>query len=335
VTRGKITAQVLWPGRVTDLDLDVTGNVKAYTVRYNASDAGQTYTYERRVAPDVVRTLRNGEPHDYDGSGAEFANPYGFCPAVWVKHRDLGGDHGAPAFRNIGKIDELNSLASHGYDQLHKIMSAPVLIGSSGAISSLTTGTGKTGATASEIPVTNLQEGVNILKGPADATVNTLKLETGELLAQMQQLIAEIEADHPELTMYHALRDMSQVTGPAAERLMGDVAGLVEDAQATYDLQSTKLFQMALAIGGWRANRGAWGTTLSLQQRRFLPFNLESYQRGDLDFVLLPRPLIPPTAQELMLLEREALGLAMDRQSTVQPLAIERRLQAAQMEPVA
>jgi hypothetical protein len=105
---------------------------------------------------------------------------------------------------------------------------------------------------------------------------------------------------------------MSQVTGPAAARLMGDVGGNVWEAAANYDAASIKLFQMAVAISGWRVQNGDWGTP-SRQQEKFRPFNLESYQRGDLDLSITVRPLIPVTALEQVAIDRQKLLLEADR----------------------
>ncbi len=91
---------------------------------------------------------------------------------------------------------------------------------------------------------------------------------------------------------------MSQVTGPAASRLVGDVASRFAEAAASYDQANIKLFQMAVAIAGFRANSGAWGT-LNRQQQKFTPFDLESYERGDLDMSIMPRPLLVPTRSEI------------------------------------
>jgi len=55
---------------------------------------------------------------------------------------------------------------------------------------------------------------------------------------------------------------------------------------------------MIVAIGGFRANSGAWGT-LNRQQQKFKPFDLDSYQRGDLDISIMPRPLLVPTKSEI------------------------------------
>jgi hypothetical protein len=187
-------------------------------------------------------------------------------------------------------------LAAHTHDQLHKVMSAPVLISATGSVGKLFD-QDKRGQTQ-DLTGGADPESINILKGPEGATVSTLPLETKDALLYMQELIGEIEADHPELSMYNELRKMSQVTGPAATRLMGDVVALVSDAQATYDQQSIKLFQMAVAIGGWRAKSGAWGRGLSEQQRKFAAFDLDSYQQGQLDFDIDPRPLIAPVRGE-------------------------------------
>ncbi|HEY8743914.1 MAG TPA: hypothetical protein VIU62_12485, partial [Chloroflexota bacterium] len=133
-----------------------------------------------------------------------------------------------------------------------------------------------------------------------------------DTLAYIQQLIGEIEQDHPELTLYKELRAMSQVTGPAASRLVGDAAGLIAEAAANYDQQLIKLFQMGVAIAGWRLNNGDWGLT-DRQREKFAPFDLDSYIRGDLDFFISPRPLVPQTRREQLDAERAELALQADR----------------------
>ena len=44
------------------------------------------------------------------------------------KHGASGGEHGEPALRNIGKADELISLAAHALDRAHRIFEAPILL---------------------------------------------------------------------------------------------------------------------------------------------------------------------------------------------------------------
>jgi hypothetical protein len=228
------------------------------------------------------------------------ANPYGFCPAVWLKHIDVGGQHGSPAIAgSFGKIDELNNLASHFHDQVHKIIGAPMLIGSSTAITNISS-VGKRVPTSEFVEPATDQESILLLKGSADSHVSSLagSLDLVGTLAAMKELLGEIEQDHPELTFYKELRAMSQVTGPAAARLVGDVANRFAEVAAICDQANVKLFQMAVAIAGFRANSGAWGV-LNRQQQKFTPFDLDSYERGDLDMAIMPRPLLVPTRQEI------------------------------------
>src|SRR6202035_4734434 len=160
--------------------------------------------------------------------------------------------------------------------------------------------TQKRGATDTFSVPTSDEESVFILQGGQGGRSDPLvsDMNVADVLQAMNDLNGEIENDHPELAFYRELRAMSQVTGPAAQRLVGDVANKVSEAQATYDAANIKLFQMATAIGGYRANSGDWGD-LTTQQQKFVPFNLNSYQQGDLDMVIMPRPLLSPTRSEI------------------------------------
>ena len=300
VAHGKVTAEIVWPGFIFDLELNSAGDVQAYTIDYQVrDDDGKPYQYRKEVDKTSFRYYKDGEPFDYDGNGAVIPNIYGFVPAVWIKHIDVGGDHGSPAIAgSFGKIDELNNLASHVHDQIHKVIGAPVVMWSQGAIQNLYA-TQKRGPTSDFDEPAKDQESVLMLKGPADGRIDSLAgaLSLSDTLPYMKELTGEIENDHPELGFYRMLREMSQVTGPAASRIAGDVSSRVAETQAAYDDKNISLFRMAVAIGGMRANSHAWGP-LNRQQQKFLPFNLTSYTRGDLDMTIMPRPLLTPTKLE-------------------------------------
>lgn len=307
IDEGRVYLNIVWPSLVTYLDLDPTGAILAYTLQYPArDDVGNYYEYRKEVDIQSIRFYKNGEPFDY-GEGMGYDNPYGFVPAVWIKHKDLGGNSGAPAIHgSIGKVDELNSLASHIHDQIHKVIGAPKLIGTSGKIGSLFTNSGQ----QKRVPTNPYdtadldREGLLMLTGPADTKVSSLAgdLQLHEAAEHLIMLQTEIEADHPEVTMYRQLRTMSQVTGPAAERLMGDVVEAVGEASANYDAGSVHAFAMCLAIGGWRANRGDWGP-LAKEQSVFAPFNLDLLANGS-PIRLLPRPLIAMNEMEQLELQQ-------------------------------
>lgn len=313
VDRGKVTFDILWPGWVTALELDGTGNVKSYALEYDATDEnGKEYTYRKEVDGARIAEYRDGELYQYDPLiDAERVNPYGFAPMVWCKHTDVGGNYGRPAIRNVNKVDELNEMASHAHDRAHAVLSSPILVAGEGVQSLDSTVTeAKRQATQDLTNPSGGRESVKILKANNGA-LSTVDLPEGEALNYMTKLLAEIEEDHPELTMYKQLREMSQVTGPGAERMIGDAAAYIVDARANYDMQSIKLFQMAIAIAGWRANSGAWGRTLTQQQLAFKPFDLQSYAAGELDFEIEPRPIV--ATSKLSADEQRALMDAGDR----------------------
>jgi hypothetical protein len=324
VDDGKVTANVTWPGNLAALDLDAAGNVRGYALQYEATDEKNIrYIYRKEVDAAEYRFFKDGVAFDY-GEGASYPNPYTFVPAVWVKHRDLGGDYGAPAIHgSLGKVDELNSIASHVHDQVHKLVENPVLIASSGRIGRA----GEEQAQTKRPTTTDFdnppadREGVRMYQGPADTRVMTLagSLDPSAVIPHMDKLLAEIEMDHPEVTLYRELRGMSQVTGPAAARLMGDVGGKLVESAANYDAASVRIFQMAVSIAGWRANRGDWGFPLTRHQQLFLPFDLGSYARGDLDFDIAPRPLLPTSDLERIQVEQAQLGLDQLRAAAVAP----------------
>jgi hypothetical protein len=60
---------------------------------------------------------------------------------------------------------------------------------------------------------------------------------------------------------------------------------------------------MCLAIGGWRANSGDWGT-MGAEQAVFRPFNLDQFRSGALHVRLLPRPLIQSSEIEQLELQQ-------------------------------
>lgn len=300
VDRGKVTFEIRWPGWVDFgfLDLDAGGNVKAYALEYQSFDEmGQSYIYRKEVDQDEFRYYKDGALYDY-GNGARVPNMYGFVPAVWVRHQMMDAVHGAPAIQgSLNKLDELNSLASLIHDEIAKTVASPVLITGTGQIGSLFAQP-KKGATEDE-PVPDAdREAWPILKGGADADMKKLPLQLADGVPYIEKLLNEIEHDFPELGMYQKLSDMTQVTGPAAERLMGNVAGKLDSVAARHDQQSVKLFTMAVAIAGERVRRGDWGS-LNRQQEKFRPFSLESYERGDLDLEIMARRLFKPTEKEL------------------------------------
>jgi hypothetical protein len=294
VDAGKVAMKVRWPGLLDALTVDDYGNVKAYALKYTYFDTvdEQTHEFKKVVTPESIATFRDDSPYSYvDGVPPEYANPYGFCPAVWAQHNDYGTDHGTPCLRSgFGPIDELNSLASRMLDYLTLQSKSPIALATDGTATNISSEAGASG-----------RDEMFILKVPADASSFTLagNLKPDDAIPHMKELITEIERSHPELSMYAELRSMSAITGPAADRLLGDVREFVGGAAANYDMHLLKATQMTTAIGGMRVGDGSWGAgPLTPAQEKFRPFSLDSYAQGNLDYALLPRPLVPVTETE-------------------------------------
>lgn len=319
--RRQVRMRVVWPGLVRDLVLDTAGNVKAYALEYDVTDESGTYKFRKEIKGQTLRYFRDDRPWDRDGAGSVQTLPYPFVPAAWVRHSNMGGVFGASALYGTNrKIHEINSVMSHIADHIHKSIAAPILISGgqgirlSGATSAATAG--KTVGSPDVRTPEQIRDRVPVLIGNKDATVHTLlgDLKLADAQAYVAMLITDLQDDLAVVTSWDRLREMSAVTGPAAMRLMGDVVGAVNEAQAEYDTQLVKALQMTIAIGGFRVNGGYWGPTAGLtrQQRAFLPYGFDSWAAGMLDFDIGPRPLIPLTPDEKINLKRQELSLASD-----------------------
>jgi hypothetical protein len=313
--RNKLDVEVIWASRVKYVILDRGSNVKGYTLEYSSydDDLREFYTYRKEVDQFEFRTFRNNEPYGYNGGPSSWPNTYGFVPAVWVKHIDVGGDYGRNCLRALGKIDELNSIVSHSHDQIHKKINSPGVFWTEGPISNITPKKVASRSTEWDASVASdtSNENLLLLKGQPGGRFESLAgmLQLQDAIPYIDRLMKEIEADHPELVMYSQLRDKSQLTGPGAARSMGDVAGSVTETATNYDLQSVKLFQMGLAIAGQNIKDGVWIGPTNSQQAKFTSFDLDSYLKGDLDFQISPRPLIPMTQLERIALEQAQKNL--------------------------
>jgi hypothetical protein len=107
--------------------------------------------------------------------------------------------------------------------------------------------------------------------------------------------------------------------------MMGDVYSRVLEVTSNYDQQSIKLFQMACAIGGMRLKEGKLGWSQKTEQRqKFGSFDLESYRKGQLDFSIMPRPLVPLTEADSIELTGKRLDNAKKAQGVfAQPRVLE------------
>lgn len=302
VDRGKVSFDIVHPSYVKALSLDHGGFVKGYTIEYKYEDVedGQEYTYRREITQDTIKTYRNGELFSYRGVPSSYPNPYTFAPAVWISHANIGSVFGMPAVRNISKIDELNSLVSHANDQIHKLLGAPIVLALNNPDAPLPVQPAPGQSSPTDIIAADpTREVIQYIEANVGASVHSVNLPEGQSLQHIQSLLDEVERDHPELSMWQAMRNVQQISGIAVSRLFGDAQAYINEAQQSYDTALIRMMQMSIAIAGMRQNerQGGWAEE-NYQRAKFEPFDLDSYRKGNLDFYILPRPLIPLTEQE-------------------------------------
>jgi hypothetical protein len=315
--RGKIEANVLWPGDITDVRFDLTGNVISYTkeIPYIDENTNEYHVMTKVVNKKKIETFRDEEPFGFNGLPASYDNPYGFCPMVWNKHRGFGHNvlPGSPAVRDWTKIEELNSQVAQINAYIRKQSVSPQILAGVGEVVPL-----PLVVDGKEVDPDDLLLLLAERVGSVQSLQGNLNLEAAR--GQARDQLAEIEADHPEIVMYHMMRQMSNVSGEAIKRLMGDVLGLIRLTTQGYDRRSISLFQMMVAIGGMRVKEGqisrksGWRDQTEAQ-KLFLPYNLESYRRQELNFAILERSLTPPTELEqsnATLMRYNAIGAGID-----------------------
>lgn len=300
--RGKILHRTVWPGYVTQLELNATGDVQSYTLQYKVYDpaAQQDYQYRKVVTKDDFSYFRDDKAFVPPGkSAAVEANPYGFCFAVWIRHADDGGDFGLPACAHLDKVDEVNSLASHLHDHIHKSIESPKVISTDSEILPLI-GAQQTGPEGRRT-LTPQDPRLNwvVFKTGTGATVHDLAgdLSLAESDPHLNRLLTSFTDDYPELQAATMIRENSQLSGAALERMLTPAQNRLDSFQAGYNEQLIKLRQMQIAVGGMRASGGGW-TSMTKQQKLFAQFGLSSYERGDLDISLRQSLLVGETEDE-------------------------------------
>lgn len=300
VERGKVYLEVVWPGQVYDLELDHAGNIDMYVLEYPAIYENESYVYRKEVDKESIRYFKNGSPFDY-GYGAVVPNTYGFVPAAWTRHQDTGGIHGVPAIAGSeALLDELNGLLCMIVDKAEQIARNPSILW--GSVNARGLSSQEKRAPTNDLPDNqNSQESVAYITGQAGGRRESLvePLDFASIDIVTGRLIDGINKNHRELVFNEKIMEMSQLSGVAVLRVVSDIVAKVQEAQAGYDQQNMSLWRMATAIAGMRGRErsGGWGQSTA-QQQKFAPFDLNSYERGDLDMAIAERPLLAPTGLE-------------------------------------
>lgn len=263
--RNKVRIEVLDPRKLADVTLDDMLNIKSCVIEYERTDNnGKTYTYTELINRDEFVTLRDGKEYPFyaDSSGkmvSRWRNEYGFVPVALAQNTLTGlkfGENVAP-FSILAKIDEVNDLSSLLHDQIRKTVNVIWYFA---------------GVTAKDIKADQGdRERQPTMSGPLGSSVTPMvaNLNISEVANAIKDLLAEIERDVPELSLYR-IREQSQSTAPGVKAVFSDAEERIQLTQSNYDAALISAQMMAVAIGGYRGMSG------------FAGFGLDSYLAGDL-----------------------------------------------------
>jgi hypothetical protein len=287
VGRGKVYLDVVHPGTVSDVTVDAFGNVKAYKIeesRKSPEKSGQSVTYvetAKRGDGQAVtfQTFMNGKPYAWNGQAAEWEEPYGFIPLVHVKHNDVGMDWGwselHPARSKMHEMDDVASILS---DQIRKTVNVKWLFTGTAKPTSSPSPAGASESTSRPEPGREEEPALYAKGTDVKAIPMVAELNIEGTVQHILEILKDLERDYPELK-YDALRASGDVSGKALRVARQPAEAKVLQRRALYDDALMRAQQMAVAIGGFRKYDG------------FKGFNLDSYERGDLDHQIGERPV--------------------------------------------
>lgn len=273
--RQRVRLEVLDPRKVVECEHDEVGNVKRIVISYMMDDEqGKAFRYTKEIDTEWFRTYRddglyafhkgiNGEPID------KWPNDYGFVPVRHIQHRNVGKEFGTTSFaKTLPKINELNDQASLLNDQIRKVVKVTwAVLG--GTLPDTRQGDPEA---RDGVLTINLPEGTDI-------KAMVVPLDIAGVIAAMDKLTVEIENDMPQLSLQAIRKAGGDATGVAIRNLYNDAVDLIEEVQGNYDAGLIAAIQMAISMGAVHGYAD------------FTAYSLDSYEAGDLDFYLKPRPI--------------------------------------------
>lgn len=326
---GMVVPNVVWPGYVPlrDLELDYTGNVKAYALEYQVHVEpreaygrrveAEDYLYRKEVTPEEFRYYKNGRPWDYPEHGpAVQPNPYGFCPAVWDRHEITFGELGTSAIeKSLNQSMQINSVLSQALDYQARLLAAPV--GVKGAavgtrarrvtlpkqVQASLIGQKFTDEEAAEARRAAAEDW-NLLPMSDQGEFVRVDMDLGDTKQLIDTLIESAMRENPEAEYGSKLLDLKTATGPGVDRILAPITGNVRDARKNYDPQTVKLLQMGTSMMAFNLSRVGvfWPReVVRRREKRYEPFReytLDSYFEGRLDCSIPERPVFAESQDE-------------------------------------
>jgi hypothetical protein len=198
---------------------------------------------------------------------------------VHIQHNDVGHLWGwselHPVRSKVHEVDDVTSMLS---DQIRKTVSVKWLFNFKRPVTATFPVTTPTPTQGHYEPGREEENAIYSTTENAKATPLVAPLNIKDTLEHITGLLEEIERDYPELKL-DRMRASGDVSGRALRVARQPTETKVIQRRANYDHGLARAQMMAVSIGGFRGYEGYSG------------FNLDSYDRGDLEHHIGQRPV--------------------------------------------
>jgi hypothetical protein len=282
----RVFMQVVDPRKVKRVRHDATGRVIFIEFEFQLEIDRAWHTVGQIITPEKFITTKNGRPTPMFQNGrgemvAEWDNEYGFVPVVHTMHTDIDRRYGAnDYYTQLHKINELNDLASINNDGARKQANMPlVIIGD--VVNSLDYGSDNStdSSNPDDRPRKDTKRVLNLTKD-SDAKPIPPSIDLNATLANIKELLLELERDMPELSLHRIRETGGDLSAPGVATAYNDAVSKLENKQGIYSAGQIVAHQMGVAIGGFRGYTG------------YESFNLISLESGLLEHNINPVAIV-------------------------------------------
>lgn len=281
----EVRFEIVHPKTIKDLTLDANGYVKGYKLQEIRWWQGKKVTFEEECWRDAdgateavhFATYKDGQLFAWNGKVAEWTEEYGFVPFVAIQHIRTGMRYGWAEIHSVRvKIHELDDLSSKLHDYIRKVVDPIWLFNFKKPKDGIDLRSQQSApTTANPQPVREELPAIFVGDSAAKAqALVTSDVDITKTAAEIQNVIAELERDLPELQM-DIWTAGQYTTGKALRNARQRVERKVIQRRPEYDQALIRAHQMAVAIAGEKNYDEA-----------FSDFNLASYDAGDLDHTI-------------------------------------------------
>ncbi len=288
IHKGQVRLEPVDPMKVKSVEKDPDGSITKIVFEYYIRKDGQLVKYREEITPDYFDAQTEDGDALYTNGRNEavtrWDNEYGFVPIKHIQHTDEGLMYGASCTHGLfQKINELNDIASILNDGMRRQVNLP-LVALNAKVGTMDAGSDQSSDSnnTSDNPKKDTMNVLQLIGEKADLKTLSPTVNIADGLANILEILREIERDSPELSL-HRLRDSSNLTAPGVRSGYDDAISKFQESRGNYDTGLVDAQKMAISIGGMRGYQGYQG------------FSLMSLEAGSLEHQIKDRPVINDT----------------------------------------